>query len=96
MLMRSPPKDFRQRNETRTSIAYDCLVSCLLITKPIFSPGRTLFFPLSVYKIPFSGSRLSTACTWSKQLVQGRPSGPNQSRLLVEAISKDVTALFWG
>lgn len=62
--------EFRQKNDNRTSAAFDCLVSCL-VTNPIFSPSGTLFLPTlnlhdSVRLIPFLDSRLNTAYLQSK------------------------------
>lgn len=92
-----PLKGFRQKNDVRISIAFDCLVSCLLVTNPIFSPWGTLFLPNVslpnwVGPIPFSGSRPSIACSWSKWFVQGRASDPNKSNesLLQEFLLKQL------
>ena len=105
MVMRSSLEDFRQRNDAKTSLAFDCFVSCLLVTNPIFSPWGTLFLSTLglhdlVGLIPLSGTRLSTAPPWSTWLIQGTASNPNQysessGRLFVGTIMKDVFTFFW-
>ena len=42
MVMRSSLEDFRQRNDAKISLAFDCFVSCLLVTSHFFPLGNPL------------------------------------------------------